>query len=203
MHLTLTTPPAQPALATADARAHLRTATTEDAYLEGLISVATAWVESWIGRALINRTYTYKVDAFPGSPQFLNPPRCDSVYELQLPYPPLSSVTSIQYVDGAGATQTLSTTVYEVVPGGTPGRVRLKVGQDWPAVLHHPDSVTVTYVAGYGASDASVPSSIRHALALLAGHLYEHREASSPLSLSTVPYGIEALLMPFRVFTRW
>ena len=203
MNITLTTPPAQPALTTADARAHLRLAASEDSYLEGLIAVATAWVESWLCRALVNRTYAYKVDAFPGQAWFRNPPRADWVYELMLPYPPLASVTSIQYVDPDQATQTLSASVYEVVQGDTPGRVRLKVGQDWPATLDHPDSVTVTYVAGFGPSDASVPSSIRHALALLAGHLYEHREASSPLSLSTVPYGIEVLLMPFRVFTRW
>jgi uncharacterized phiE125 gp8 family phage protein len=203
MNLTLTTPAANPALTAADARAHLRTASTEDTYLEGLIAVATAWVEAWLGRALVNRTYTYKVDGFPGDAWFDHPPRCDSVHELMLPYPPLASVTSIQYQDESNVTQTLSSSVYELALGTTPGRVRLKVGQSWPGVLHHPDSVTVTYVAGYGPTDESVPTSIKHALRLLVGHLYEHREASSPLTVQSVPYGIEALLMPFRCFTRW
>ena len=203
MNLTLTTPAAQPALAIEDARAHLRTASSEDPYLEGLIAVATAWVEAWLGRALVNRTYTYKLDAFPGQLGYDDAPRCDSLYELMLPYPPLASVTSVAYKDFANATQTLSTSVYEVDGAPTPGRLRLKVGQDWPGVLDHPLSVTIVYVAGYGASDALVPTGIRHALRLLVGHLYEHREASSPLTVHSVPYGIEALLMPYRCFTRW
>lgn len=193
MNLTLTTPPAQPALATADARAHLRTATTEDAYLEGLIAVATAHVEQWLGRALVNRTYTYKLDAFP---------KCDG--PIDLPYPPLVSVTSVTFRDTATTTDTLSSsTEYEVVTDATPGQVQLRYGQTWPQALDQPQSVTIVYVAGYGANESLIPAPIRHALKLLVGHLYENREATTTLTLAQVPMGIEALLLPYRCWTRF
>jgi len=204
MHLVTTTPPAAPALLVDDARAHCRTPSSDDSYLETLIAVATSWVEAWLGRALINRTYTYKLDAFPGQPWWADPPCWQCGGEIMLPYPPLVSVTSVVYRDTETTTATLSSsTAYEVDSGSLPGRVRLRYGQAWPNVLSHPLAVTIVYVAGYGASDAAIPDQIRHALKFLVGHLYEHREASSPLSVSTVPYGVEALLMPFRVFTRF
>jgi uncharacterized phiE125 gp8 family phage protein len=205
MHLLTTTPATAPALAVADARAHLRTASSDDAYLETLIAVATAWVEAWTGRALINRTYTYKLDRFPCASWCLPQGRpWGNDQPIELPYPPLVSVTSVTYRDTESSTLTLSgSTDYELDLGSSPGQIIPRYGKHWPLALDHPLSVTVVYVAGYGASDALVPPQIRHALMLLVGHLYENREASSPIAVNTVPYGIEHLLMPWRVFTRF
>lgn len=202
MHLVTTVPPAAPALATADLRAHCRTASSEDSYLETCIAVATQWVEAWLRRALIRRTYVYKVDGFPGQPWWADPPCWVCGSELRLPYAPLSSVTSVVYVDGAGASQTLSaSTVYEVDTGSTPGRIRLRYGQTWPLTLCHPLSVTVTYVAGYGASDADIPDAIKAGVRLLAAHLYENREATAPIEVRQIPYGVEALLSTWRDYS--
>lgn len=204
MHLVTTVQPAAPALAVADLRAHCRTSSSEDSYLEICIAVATQWVEAWLCRALIRRTYVYKVDGFPGQTWWSDPPCWHCGNEILLPYPPLASVTSATYVDGTGATQTLNaSTEYEVDTGSNPGRVRLRYGQSWPNTLCHPQSVTITYVAGYGASDADVPEAIKAAIRLLAAHLYENREASAPIEIRTVPYGVEALLASWRCYTRY
>lgn len=202
MHLTTTAQPAAPALLIADLRAHCRTASSEDSYLELCIAAATQWVEAWLRRALIRRTYVYKVDGFPGQAWWSDPPCWYCGGEILLPYAPLASVTSVTYLDGNGDSQTLSSsTAYEVDTGSTPGRVRLRYGQAWPQTLCHPLSVTITYVAGYGLSDADVPEAIKAGLRLLAAHLYENREATSPLDVKTVPYGVEALLSSWRDFT--
>jgi len=204
MHLVTTVQPAAPALAVADLRAHCRTPSSEDSYLEICIAAATQWVEAWISRALIRRTYVYKVDGFPGQVWWADPPCWTCGSEILLPYPPLVSITSVTYVDGAGATQTLSaSTQYETDTGSNPGRVRLRYGASWPLTLCHPLSVTITYVAGFGVTDADVPEAIKAAIRLLAAHLYENREATSPIEVRTVPYGVEALLASWRCYTRF
>jgi hypothetical protein len=46
----------------------------------------------------------------------------------------------------------------------------------------------VTYVAGV------IPASIKQAIMLIVGHLYEHREENSEISLKTLPMGVTELL---------
>lgn len=204
MHLITTTPAAAPVLTAADVRAHARTPSTDDGYLETLIAAATSWVEAWLGRALVNRTYTYKVDGFPGQCVWSDPPTWQHGGEILLPYPTLQSVTSVTYRDTETTTATLNaSTEYEVDTGSLPGRIRLRYGASWPNTLGHPQSVTIVYVAGFGMTGEMVPEQIRHAIRLLVAHLYENREATSPLAINQVPYGIEALLMPWRCFTRF
>lgn len=84
----------------------------------------------------------------------------------RLPYPPLSSVTSVKYTDTDGTLQTVSTDVWEVGDVLGIGIVRLKVDQQWPAdVRSHPDSVVVEFVCGYGGASA-VPQPIKEAIVL-------------------------------------
>ena len=75
-----------------------------DAYrneIQRLIQAATAKAEELCWRQLITATWVAKCDRWPAT-------------ELWLPKPPLQSVNSIQYVDAAGDTQTLDTSVYDV-----------------------------------------------------------------------------------------
>jgi len=67
-----------------------------------------------------------------------------------LPRVPLVSVTSITYVDTAGTTQTLATTVYSV--NAYEGRIYLAYGQVWPACRSSiEDKVIVRFIAGMAA----------------------------------------------------
>lgn len=138
------------------------TGTDEDDFLTACLATATEYAENFQNRTFITRSRTHKFDAF-----------CDSI--ISLPYPPLVSVTSIAYVDSAGATQTLATSVYGVDEWSEPGRVYLKSGQSWPSVYDQPLAVTVTYQAGYGAA-ADVPWRVKAAIKGYAATLHEHRE---------------------------
>lgn len=174
----------------AAAREHLRVDDTDDdIMIAGLITVARQHVEAVTGRALVTQTWELRLPDFQTV--------------ITLPKAPAQSVSSITYVDASGATQTLASTVYQVLLDGGPsaqsGRVIEAYGQVWPGSRGHAEDVRVRYVAGYGLPSA-VPAPLRHAMLLLVGHLYENREASAPAALAQLPFGVSALLAPHTVY---
>lgn len=187
----ITAPAAEPVSAS-EAKSHMRVDTTaDDTYIGTLITVARQNVESHLRRALINQTWELVLDAFPAG-------------AFRLPKPPLASVTSIKYTDVDGNESTYSSANYIVDTDTEPGRVVLKTGQTWPAVvLREASAVRVRYVAGYGAAGSSVPQAIRQAILLVCGSLYENREdviVAQGVSIGTLPFGVEALLAPYRIY---
>jgi uncharacterized phiE125 gp8 family phage protein len=180
-----------------EAKLHLRVAHNDDDNLiYGLVSAATEFAQEKSKRQFITATYDLKIDYFPpGDEYFLDSAGIGYLgQEIILPRPPLASVTSITYVDPAGATQTLSPSVYTVDISESPGRIRLAYGQSWPSTLDHPGSVTVRYVCGYG-GPSSVPSSAKAAMLLYVGHLYENRElAITGTIITKVPLAFESLI---------
>ena len=139
MQLIQTVAPTAYPVGLAEAKDHLRVDHTEqDTLITGLIAAATEAVEVFTGRQLVAATWQMRLDAFwPGY--------------LWLPHPPLLSISSIQYVDENGDTQTLSSSTYDVNVNGLIGQLYLAYGQSWPTTLGHPNSVIVTYMAGHGA----------------------------------------------------
>lgn len=145
--------------------------------------------KGWLNRAVLTQTWK----AYPQ--------KWDTVIEL--PFPPLQSVTSITYTDADGATQTLSTDVYGVSTKGVFGQVYLKTDQTFPDLYTDPDPITITFVCGYGAA-AAVPNGIRKAIKLLAVHYFENQSQTFPEQrLVEVPrkilYGIEAAAGKYRI----
>lgn len=134
----------------------------DDDLISSLISAARRMCEQYTHRAFVNTTYDLTINSFTG--------------RIQLPRSPLSSVTSITYLDTAGDSQVLATSVYRVVTGFEPGIITLDYGQSWPSIYPVDGPITVRFVAGYGAEDSDVPADIRHAIKLLAHEMYEHRE---------------------------
>lgn len=173
----------------ADAKDHCNipsTFTDDDKKIEAYITMARVHVEDITGRQLINATWVLRMDAFPSV--------------ILLPKPPLSSVTSVAYVDSAGDSQTLVVdTDYTVDQYSTPPRIVPAYGCSWPSTYGHINDVTVTYVAGYGATAGSVPGTILHAMKLLIGDAYEHREESVVQFSITARRAVEALLAPYIV----
>jgi uncharacterized phiE125 gp8 family phage protein len=59
--------------------------------------------------------------------------------------------------------------------------------------------IEIDFTAGFGASSASVPAPLKHALLLLTAHWYEHRdpvEIGSPAA--RIPDAVSDLIQPFR-----
>lgn len=181
--VTETVAPAAVVVTTEELRRHLSLALDDmsnEAELEGYVAAATRYGQRMEGQQYIEATFTYDLDYFPAG-------------IITLPRPPLSSITSIQYVDTNGDTQTLSTDVYETDAKSRPARIAEKTGQVWPATESGLNKVTITYVAGYGTARTDVPATTRHAVKMLAAHLWTHREPMLEGSLIEVPVGLKAL----------
>ena len=150
--------------------------TTNDPLLSALLTSARLEIDGadgWLGRALITQTWDLKLDGFPAATT-RNP-----YAVIEVPLPPLASVTSIAYIDANGATQTLTgadlTAVADTDTSSEPGQLRPVYGTSWPSTRLTPQAVTVRFVAGYGAA-AAVPANVGLWLRERVATLYEHRE---------------------------
>jgi uncharacterized phiE125 gp8 family phage protein len=165
-----------------EAKAHCRIdLNDDDALVDGLIKAAREWCENRIGQQFMPATWRLKLDRFPS-------------WTIELPRPPLTAVSSVVYLDTAGASQTLSSSLYRVDTDSMPGRLTPAYSQLWPVTYSVTSAVTITYTAGY-ASASAVPQSIKQAILLLVGHWYENREATSDANLREIPQAVESLLM--------
>lgn len=197
MALRLVTGPVLEPASLDELKAQLRvTGTDEDTLLEALLVTAREQAEAFTRRAFLTQTWELTLDRFPeGGP-------------LTLALPPVQAVTSLTYIDNAGATQALITTpdvgeptvLCQVDLKSEPGRLVPLYGQCWPVTRCQPNAVTVQFRCGYGNTDYDVPYPIKQATLVLAAKLYEYREGLSEGPLSAVPSTTEeALLWPYRV----
>ena len=107
----------------AEAKERLRiTGDSFDADLASLLRAARQEIDGssgWLGRALITQTWDLLPTSFP-----------TAGWPIYIPLPPLQSVTSISYVDAAGATQTIAASEYRVLNRGTAASLIEPVGGD-------------------------------------------------------------------------
>ena len=187
----MTSGPAVEPLTVSEAKAHLRVDhTTDDSYIESLIKAARRSAELFQGRAYITQTWKVYLNTFP------------SAAAIAIPYAPLQSVTSISYVDLNGNTQTLSSDLYQVDTKSMPGQVVLAPLASWPSTqTDKVNAVTITFVAGYGNTSASVPEHIRHAIRLILSDFYQHRENTIVGNVvNQIPKSAEMLLWQDRIY---
>lgn len=172
----LVTGPVLEPLTTAEVKLHLRVdGSTEDALIDLYAKAARQAVEDACWVAMLTQTWDYLLDAWPAG------------NEIELPRPPLQSVTSITYRDADGAIQTFAATNYRVDASGLLGRVVLKPSAQWPtAALDTGSPIAVRFMAGYTAA-ANVPQLMRSAVLLLTGELYQQREAAAAGALAETP----------------
>ena len=166
MTLKLISEPGAEPLSLSEAKLHLRVEhSVDDDLITALIKAAREQAEHLTGRALITQTWARVLDAFPAA-------------EIELGMPPVQSIASITYVDAAGDTQTLDADDYSLDTTTPPGWVLPSATlSTWPSTLDTANAVTVTFVAGYGATGASVPEAIRTWMKLQLGTMYKHRES--------------------------
>lgn len=153
-----------------------------DNYVMRLIEAATASAERYTGRSLITQTWRLAIDAFPAC-------------EIRIPRPPLAAVSSIQYIDEAGALQTLSSSLYVATSSLEPASVEPVYGESWPSTRPEREAVLVIYTAGYGNTPSSVPRDIQHAILLMVAQWFTYREPTiSGTIITEVPMSARWLL---------
>jgi uncharacterized phiE125 gp8 family phage protein len=181
--------PAKEPLSLEEAKRWCRITTdAEDDVVLALVAAARKRVERGTELALITQTVEVVLDGFWGN--------C----ALELPMPPLQGVVSVQYLDEAGALQTLAADTYKVSTHRRPGRVWLAYGKSWPATRAEREAVTVTFTAGFGDAASDLPPNLVHAVRMLTAHYDRNREAVLAGVISDeVPEGVAALMAGERI----
>lgn len=197
MSLKLITPPDSQPVTLTEAKAHLRVDTVDDnSLISTLIKAAVENIEGpkgFLGRALLTQTWDYGLDIFPCL-TFDNLVRRNYI---EIPLPPLISVTGIFYKDSSGADQTLNLSNYVVDTASEPGRIYLVNGAVWPSVMTGGNAVRIRFVAGY--PDDVIPFSIKAAILIKIADLYENRESMVDGSYTELPWSAQQLLKPHRM----
>ena len=195
MVLTIVTEPSVEPVSLEEAEDHLRLSETstgsEDPVIISYIKTARRVCEQVQNRAYVWQTWNLFLDGFP------------SKSYIEIPRPPLVSVTHIKYYGTGNTASTLTAGNYYVDTDSERGRVHLGYSEVWPSATLRPASgVEIQFVAGYGSVASSVPSEIQHAIKLLVGHFYENREATTPagnIQARELPLGVQSLLSLDRV----
>lgn len=169
MRLELVTAPTEEPVSLEALKLHARVeATTDDDLIAELGISARQRVESDTGRALCTQEWIAWLDNFPFW----------SSEPIYLPLPPLSVVTKISYINTSGTLVEWAAAKYQT-DGDTSmvqrGRILPAYGEVWPDVRDVINSVKIEFTCGYGTA-GTVPRQLRHAIKLLAGTWYEHRE---------------------------
>lgn len=188
-----TTEPTSEPITTAEAKTHCRVDhTADDTFIDTLISTARRWCEDYRNSTAYTTTWTLKLDCFPSR---------DAAYgsletgRIDLPRPPIASVTSVAYVDSDGNNQTVSASDYVLDNSGNmSGAIYPAYGVSWPSPREQKNAVTVVYVAGH-ATTAAISPAFKHAVKLLVGHWYENREGVLTGTISKeIEFAVKALL---------
>ena len=153
----------------------------EDEILKGYLDAAIRFVQNDLNRQLVTATLKMTMNRFPPT-------------EIQLERPPFQSLTTFQYIDVDGNTQTVSSALYGTQTDVEPGTIYLLADQSWPDVDDERDVVIINYKAGYGDDPATVPETMKTAIAMFAGHWYANRESVTDERLMPVPQAYEALI---------
>ncbi|MBW5802042.1 head-tail connector protein [Halomonas elongata] len=175
----------------AEAKLHLRLITSldeaesytvEDTLIQTLIDAAYRHAEERTRQVFQQGTRTLVLDGFPVGDE-----------AIALPWTPVESVDSVDYIDPGGTSQSLDANALRLDARSLYPTLSPQWGSEWPATIDEPESVTLTATVGPDAT----PPDVRAALLLMIGHLYENREAVVLGTIATdVPLGVEMLLAP-------
>jgi Phage gp6-like head-tail connector protein len=200
----------------AEAKLHARVEySDDDTLIASLIVAARRYCENRQRVAYLSQSWTLILDSFPSAGGYYNRavreiwpsmgglpsglgfypglvPNSTGV--IDIPKPPLISITSVKYYDFNGVLQTVDPTTYNVSLG-IPGRIQPAYSKVWPISRPTIDSVQVTFAAGMGATPADVSDAVKAAMKLLIGHWYENREGAVVGVISaTLDFAVDALL---------
>jgi len=168
----ITAPTSEP-ITLAECKTQLRVEssfTDDDTWINDTIPVVREQVEGLINRALMNQTLELALPEFKDV--------------IELPKPPLSSLTSVKYYDDDNALQTLASSEYIVNDYDEPTTINKLSTINYPSTFDRPDAVLVRYQAGYPDA-ASVPAMVKQAMLMIMTDLYDNRSSITNPSFTT------------------
>lgn len=170
-------------------KTHSRISTSsDDTYLATLEVAARSLLEKMYKVALVTQSWTWNLNAFPGSVGTIN----FSVH-------PVSAITSINYYDSNDDQQLLDSDNYELCTNNRQPKVRPVYGETWPVTYDRFNAVEIIFVAGYGAA-AAVPQVAKLAIQELVAYWYENRETVNVGDIPhKMPWMVENLMNTIRL----
>lgn len=192
----LTTAPSVLPITLTEAKAQLDVSYTDkDTQISALIAAATSHLDGYtgvLGRCLGEQSWRQDFDDF--------------AYCLPLPLAPIISITSVKYLDTAGAEQTVAGANYSLVTDESGSSyVRFIETFSIPAVKSEGPAVMVAFKAGYATTGtdpnfvSTVPAAIKQAILLLVRHWFDNPGAVVVgVNAQKLPFAVDALLTPWR-----
>lgn len=183
MSVVVVTPPT-PAIDLDVVKSHLRVEfNDDDALIQAYVDAAVSHIDGpggWLGRSVWPQTLELRQNVFGD--------------DTRLPYGPVQSVTSIKYVDGDGAEQTVPPADYFLTGDG---EIKLSHGASWPSLRGDAEGVRIRYEAGH----ETLPGAVLSAVLLMVGDLYNHRGSTgSETGAVQMNTTVENLLAPYRAW---
>jgi hypothetical protein len=169
--------------------------TDDDETISDLITAGRQEAEKYTRRAFFNQTWLLSLDYFPlfwSRETVKNITNSSYPFDyffqgmsIGLPRPQTVSITSFNYRDNNGNTQSLTSDDYILDINAEPGRLIPAVNSFWPTTsVYSPGSIQITYVAGTfgdGVEVDTCPKSVCTAIKVFTSHYYVNREGDKPI----------------------
>ncbi len=184
MPLILTTPPSAEPLSLAEAKAQLRIYhSDDDTFVSTLITTARRLIEQRYDLALMQQNWSLFLDQWPQAGIF------------NVPIQPLLSVVDIKTYGDDDTPATLDPAHYYIDVASNPPRVVLRRGRVFVPPGRLVNGVELKFVAGFGATSASVPAEIKQAMLMAISDWYANRGDQNN---GRLPVGAVELLRAYR-----
>ncbi|MCH2199878.1 MAG: hypothetical protein MK081_13955 [Flavobacteriales bacterium] len=155
---------------------------SEDALLTSLLDAACRYLEDEYGFIMAEIACRVMLDTWPSG-------------KYRFEVAPLGSVTSVTYVDGDGANQTLTSSDYSVNSDEYPGAIHFT---NCPDLKNQLGAVTINFDAGFASTELPVP--IVQAVLMMVATMYELRQNEvTARTISKVETSTHMLLSPYKV----
>ncbi len=195
------TPPTVLAVSLADMKAYLVISdSADDALITAFIEASTDAIKRYLRRGIAVETVELQLDGFPGYDDDalfrLGPGVHTGHYdsfvsrgdEIDLPYAPVASITSVTTYDRDNVAAVFTSAAYFADLAS--GRLILNEGYSWPSNIRRRDAIRVRYIIG----SATVPPAISTGIKQHVAVMYECRDACE------LPDGCKAILAGYRRF---
>ena len=165
-----------------DLKSHLRVLHNDENTLIGAYrDAACEWVQQYCGIRLTQTTVTIRTNRWG---------------IVELPVAPIANIINVKYKKGSGDTlTTLPTSEWTADTNRVPGLIKFHTSRATHANHIYPIEIVMT--CGYG--DGQAPFPVVQAIKFLVAHFYENREQATIKRLVDVPFGVQALLNPYRI----